>query len=265
MARQLHVLQAGPSLRHRRTIARAVVIIVAMLLGALPVLVLPKLTAFSREPEQPEQLSAEADAHSPASGFLAALEAALHEVKLLQAQVETGQVVPKFGEKAQVILAGLSASGPEIEAAVDGALQALFLQQLGLLRQQVATKFEKGSQPIDAVARADLHFRTEAETLRPPGSSWSYDFERHALRSALEGAFRRNAQLAEERARLQQSQQATMEVIGRLQNQMATKSFSRRFRPCAQAALGFYQRHIAFQRRHCRLSEDTSKGARMSS
>jgi hypothetical protein len=196
-----------------------VAVFIVVFLGALPVVVLPKVARISSQ-SSPAQTKVEAETGEVADDFFVALQNALSEVKLLQVQVETGQIVPRFGEKAQAILASSEASGPELKAAVDGALQTLFLQQLPLLRKQVMAKFEKATQPIDAVDRADQQFTREAELLRPTGADWSYDAERYTLRSILEGTFRRTAQLAEERARLQQSQQVTMEVISKLQNQM---------------------------------------------
>lgn len=142
----------------------------------------------------------------------------------LQRQVDAGHIIPKFGEKAQTIVSALSEragdAGPELERIVDGKLEMLFLKQLALLRQQLAGKFEKASRPLDAASQADAQFVVQAEELLRPGSRWSYEHERYALRAVLEGSFRKEAMFAEEKVKALQAQQSTVEIISKLQSQM---------------------------------------------
>lgn len=162
--------------------------------------------------------------------FVSSLRTALEEVRPLEAQVEEGKIVPKFGEKADAIIkkARSSAGGgqADMERAVDGALQALFLKQLALLRQQVSKNFENAGRPVEqghaTMTKADAQFVKEAQDLVRPGSAWSFEEERLALRAFLEGSFRRDAALAEEKARSVQTQQATVDIINKLQTQMET-------------------------------------------
>jgi len=157
----------------------------------------------------------------PVGNVLGYLQSAIQP---LQKQVESGHIVPKFGEKAQTIVSaiasGMGEAGPEIERAVDGMLQALFLQQLSLLRQQLVVKFEKASKPAEAASQADSQFVTQAQELVRPGSGWSFDQERYALRATLEGSYRRDAALMEEKQLAAQTQQSTVEIIAKLQSQM---------------------------------------------
>jgi len=136
----------------------------------------------------------------------------------LREQVDAGHIVPKFGEKADEILSSMDQ--PDAQRVVDGALHALFLRQVALLRQQVALKFEGAGGELDALSQADAQFVQDAQTLLRQGSGWSFEPERGALRSWLHGAFQRDAALAEERARAALAQQATIEVISKLQDQM---------------------------------------------
>lgn len=202
----------------RRHDARLAILIATVLLGALSGL---GFTRFARSTvrEQPLQLNAQA------SPLIGALADALGQIQALRSQVDGGHIVPKFGEKAQGIMKdALSKAGgevPELEQAVDGVLHSLFLQQLSILRLRLATKFES-SKGVDALAKADQQFVASANELVRPDSDWSIGTERDALKSVLEGAFRRDAALSEERARAARTQQATIHVISKLQNQMET-------------------------------------------
>lgn len=73
---------------------------------------------------------------------------------------------------------------------------------------------------MEAASQADEQFVTQAEELKRPGSGWSYDAERYALRAVLEGGYRREAAVAEEHRTAARSQQSTVEIISRLQGQM---------------------------------------------
>lgn len=207
-----------PGLWRRRS-ARLAILVTTVLLSALSGLGFTRALR-STVREQPWQLNVEADP------LLGALADALRQIQALRSQVDGGHIVPKFGEKAQGILQGAlrKAGGevPELERAVDGVLHSLFLQQLSILRLQLATKFESSNKPIVALAKADQQFVASANELVRPDSDWSIGTERDALKSVLEGAFRRDAALSEERARAARTQQATIHVISKLQNQMET-------------------------------------------
>lgn len=205
---------AAPPARRALRGAKGVAILVATAaLGvALPALKVPGL---ARQVTQPLQLNEE----EPAGGVVAGvLEHMTSSVEPLRKQVESGSIIAKFGQKADSLVA--STSPPELARAVDGLLHTLFLQQLSALRQQLAAKFEKEKNPIEAVSKADAEFVAQAQDLVRPGSSWSFDAERYALRAVLEGTFQREAKVAQERLVSAQTQQATVEIIAKLQSQM---------------------------------------------
>mmetsp|Transcript_31318 Transcript_31318/g.82987 ORF Transcript_31318/g.82987 Transcript_31318/m.82987 type:complete len:279 (-) Transcript_31318:197-1033(-) len=158
-----------------------------------------------------------------AGAALGHLDEALAQITSLQAQVEAGQVVPNFGSKAQEIVtkacSNAGSAAPELEQAIDGALQGLFLRQAALLREEVAKSFGSKAE-IDAPAQADKQFLAAARDLVRPGSGWSLEHERGQLRASMEDNLRRGAALLEERARAAQVQQSTVEVISKLQEQM---------------------------------------------
>ncbi|CAK8986444.1 unnamed protein product [Durusdinium trenchii] len=153
--------------------------------------------------------------------LLGSVEASLQP---LREEVASGHIIPKFGERAQSVVSSAvqkaGSAGAEVENVVDAMLQELFLQQLVLLRQQTAAKFGKASRPVEAVTQADQQFVTQAEELKRPGSTWSYEVDRYALRAVLEGSFRREAAYADEHRIAARSQQSTVEIISRLQGQM---------------------------------------------
>lgn len=155
------------------------------------------------------------------------VDAAVKDIEPLRHQVDGGQVVSRFGDKAEAILVAVaSKSGGEDGAVellmgVDGMLQALFLQQLVLLRQQVVEKHVKvGVSPAEAIAQADEQFVAAAAELKRPGSDWSFQQERYALRATLEKVFRGMSALQDENVKAAATQQTTVEVIGKLQSQM---------------------------------------------
>lgn len=163
-------------------------------------------------------------AFSGDAGAVLVMHEALSEMKPLEAQVQAGKIVPKFGDKAQEIVTKYSSlagnAAPELEMAIDGALQELFLRQASILGRQVAENFELGKAQADAANQADEMFLSAAQDLVRPGSGWSLEDERAQLRRRVEHGLRRGAALAEERARSAQVQQATIEVIGKLQDKM---------------------------------------------
>eukprot|EP00421_Protoceratium_reticulatum_P050605 CAMPEP_0168446960 /NCGR_PEP_ID=MMETSP0228-20121227/46347_1 /TAXON_ID=133427 /ORGANISM="Protoceratium reticulatum, Strain CCCM 535 (=CCMP 1889)" /LENGTH=290 /DNA_ID=CAMNT_0008461477 /DNA_START=44 /DNA_END=916 /DNA_ORIENTATION=- len=134
-----------------------------------------------------------------------ALRGALAKVDALRADVDGGNIIQDFGEKAEATVKGLA---PELQSALDGALYALFIRQLELIREELIEKFERHWRPTKALSLADQQFVARADELVRPGSDWSYTPERAALR------------LAQEKARGVQTQRATASVIGNLQKQM---------------------------------------------
>lgn len=169
--------------------------------------------------------------HDSPGGMAEALSYTRAAVEPLREQVDSGQLVPKFGKQAQGVVEALAArlgsSGTgaagvaELQRVADGELEALFLRQLALLRQQLFRRFETGSKrPADAMAEADLVFVAEAKELLRPGSAWSYENERYALRGALEWAFRQQVTLVRERLRQAQAQRSVVDLIAKLQGQI---------------------------------------------
>lgn len=212
------VLGGAPVLRRRGRLRSAW--LGALLLGAA-VAAIPVLTLSQGSDEPPPAAKEVGD-----GGLTAVLKQALETLRPMQQQVDSGHIVPKFGERAQTVLAtaehNAGSAGPELLRSVDAMLQGLYLRQLALLRQQLTAKFERAGRPTEAVAQADQQFVAQAEELRRPGSSWSFNQERYALRAALEGIFRREAALVDERALAAKAQQSTVEVISKLQSQMET-------------------------------------------
>merc|ERR1719433_578896 len=84
----------------------------------------------------------------------------------------------------------------------------------------MTTKFEKVARTVEAVSQADQQFITQAQELKRPGSDWSYEQERYALRAVLEGSVRRDEALEEQRMLATQTLQSTVEIINKLQSQM---------------------------------------------
>eukprot|EP00406_Dinophysis_acuminata_P078181 CAMPEP_0179262166 /NCGR_PEP_ID=MMETSP0797-20121207/27232_1 /TAXON_ID=47934 /ORGANISM="Dinophysis acuminata, Strain DAEP01" /LENGTH=288 /DNA_ID=CAMNT_0020970303 /DNA_START=11 /DNA_END=873 /DNA_ORIENTATION=- len=203
---------AAPPARWRRRPAQLAVL-AAVAAGALPVLVLSP---------SPVQLSVADDTRSrSAAGILSDMQSAILP---LQRRVDSGHIVPRFGDKAYSMIVTLShrvgASGSHFVSAMDSMLHVLFMQQLLLLRQQLVAKFERAAPPMDAVSKADGEFVRQAQELRRPRSQWSFEHERHVLSAILQSTFRRDADLAEEQELAAQTQQSTVHIISRLQGQM---------------------------------------------
>mmetsp|Transcript_1107 Transcript_1107/g.3154 ORF Transcript_1107/g.3154 Transcript_1107/m.3154 type:complete len:290 (-) Transcript_1107:72-941(-) len=210
---------ATPARRMPRGARLGAALVATAALGvALPALKVPGL---ARQDARSWQLNEEEPAGGVVAGFLEHMSSA---VEPLRKQVDGGTIVSKFGQKAEGVVASTAAqggaAGPELARAVDGLLHTLFLRQLSMLRQQLAAKFEKDKNPVEAVAKADTEFVAQAQDLVRPGSSWSFDAERYALRAVLEGTFQREHKFAEERLVATQTQQATVEIIAKLQSQM---------------------------------------------
>jgi len=198
--------------RPRRRYAAVAMVILAACLLAWPVLMVPRLMQLQSPPAQLNEESVD-----PLESLLAGV---LDEVAPLKQQVEAGRIIKGFGSKAATIAGKAAVYGPQVSRSVEEALHGLFLQQLSLLRQQVALKFAKGRSAGETVTKADMMFVEEAESLMLPGSSWDYNPERYTLRASLEGNFRRTASLAEELAQAKYMQDSTKEVISNLQDQM---------------------------------------------
>lgn len=155
------------------------------------------------------------------------LEHHLKALEPLEQQVRDGQVVPNFGEKADRIIASTKGAQhkKELEIVLDGALRSLFSKQLVLLRQRThrsATASSFAATARDALAKADSQFVAAATALcRPSGPHfWSFEADRHALRVSLEGVFRREAALAEEKALLGQSFRVAQGTLASLQREI---------------------------------------------
>lgn len=205
----------------------------AVSVGTVPRLLTPE--ARLQAPEDSEAPAADGEAAPAAEeeislpdpgqggleGFVTNVAAAIQP---LQEQVAQGSIVPQFGAKAAQLVQSFSAQageeGPQLAHAVDDMLHTLFLRQLTLLRRQIAATFEAGQQPIEALLKADDSFVTVAEQLKRPGSDWSYDQERYTLKAILESGLKREEALAVEGQVAAEAQQATVEIISKLQNQM---------------------------------------------
>eukprot|EP00929_Paragymnodinium_shiwhaense_P101865 TRINITY_DN6505_c0_g2_i1.p1 TRINITY_DN6505_c0_g2~~TRINITY_DN6505_c0_g2_i1.p1 ORF type:complete len:288 (+),score=77.33 TRINITY_DN6505_c0_g2_i1:97-960(+) len=173
---------------------------------------------------EPSHLTAFASGDAPLADVV---DSALRKIQPLQEQVKAGVLVSRFGDKAEGIITALAGKtgsdggADELLRAVDGMLEALFLQQCALLRQEITEKFDKtGSTPGEAIAQADEQFVAQALELKRPGSDWSFEQERYTLRATLEGTFRSLSAMQEENVRAAATQQTTIEVIGKLQSQM---------------------------------------------
>lgn len=159
-----------------------------------------------------------------------ALQEAMSALQPLASQVEAGNVVPGFGERARSIVSKARAragpSGSYVERAVEGLLEPLFLTQVYLLRQRAADEVEailsSGTRPpMDVIDQAERRFKDSAADLVPSQENrWSLEPERAALRRGLLRRLQQGAAIIEERARTARVQRITMEVIGKLQDQM---------------------------------------------
>jgi len=164
--------------------------------------------------QTPQQLNADEDVNADM------LRDLLERVELLQDQVDAGLVLSNFGQQADAIISRAKAR-PELERAVDGMLHALFLQQLATLQQTLLSKFTQNRYvTAGTITRADREFVARAQALLRPGSTWSFEPERTSLHASLTGCFHQDTLLAQEKTRAIQTQRATADVIGKLQQQM---------------------------------------------
>lgn len=175
------------------------------------------LLSFSTLPGRAD-VGGASEAGSGGQGTLAALQKAMSQIRSMEAQLEAGSLVPKFGERAQEIIAQAASAGPQLASVVEGALEPLFLRQLTMLKQQILSS--ASPEDADAVAAMEKQFLEQASELTGSAESWDYEPEHRKLRGALEHQLYTTAAIAEERARAALQQRSTIEVIGRLQLQM---------------------------------------------
>lgn len=203
--------------RRRRVILAGLAAAVA--LGAMPAVTGPRLSQLQSAPVQLNDEDA-----GGADSFVSALRRAFEQVEPLKAQVSQGRAISKFGAKADAVVKDAAAASggadEQVERALDGALYALYLQQLAEVKQQVVKQFSNDRRPATAVKRAEAQFESRAKELVRPGSSWSYDSDLEQVGAAVKTALRSNKVLTEERARVMQAQRATADVIGKLQKNM---------------------------------------------
>ncbi|CAE8584004.1 unnamed protein product [Polarella glacialis] len=210
---------SGLGARAVRSRATGIVVLCAVaVIGVVPGLVLSNPT----QRFAPVQLDSQA---SDESSLEDVIQVALDKVAKLRKEVDGDRVVRKYGQKAQGILRSLAEStgsaAPEVEAAVDGTLRALYLRQLALVQHRLVDKFMRStSRPDAALAQADKLFVSAANDLLRPESDWSFESSREALRVELEDALRQESALAKERSRAAQTQRATADLIGKIQKQM---------------------------------------------
>lgn len=202
----------------------------AVMVGVMLILVAadtwPNIALTKAPRPTPAQPKADIAKNTRVGTLMTALLDALNSVEELEEQVAAGSVIAEFGEKAQQmveeasIAAGVAA--PQLTALLDGVLHRLFLQQIRSIQRQLYDKFKHSSRRgLPAVlARADELFVAGASKLIRPGSGWSFEEERVALRVALEVELQQASQVAQERQRAALTQQATADVIGKLQKQM---------------------------------------------
>eukprot|EP00927_Polykrikos_kofoidii_P028734 TRINITY_DN25006_c1_g1_i1.p1 TRINITY_DN25006_c1_g1~~TRINITY_DN25006_c1_g1_i1.p1 ORF type:complete len:304 (-),score=50.86 TRINITY_DN25006_c1_g1_i1:300-1211(-) len=158
------------------------------------------------------------------AGAAEVLRNALRQVEPLSREVDAGRIVKDFGDTARMIVHNVSTSvdGPhmDVEDALDRVFHALFLQQLAFLRRDVFSRYQSDQVYQTALEKADSEFISRAKELVRPGSSWSFEAERDALRLALKGLLRRDVAVMQERFRVARAQRANSDVIASLQKEM---------------------------------------------
>ncbi|CAE7331992.1 unnamed protein product [Symbiodinium sp. CCMP2592] len=90
---------------------------------------------------------------------LAIAQSVMAKVRDLQAQVKTGDLVPNFGEKAASIVAEARQGGADLEKAVEGALEPLFIKQIHELKSKHAISDVPCD--LDAVDEEEKKFKAE--------------------------------------------------------------------------------------------------------
>ncbi|CAK9061934.1 unnamed protein product [Durusdinium trenchii] len=138
------------------------------------------------------------------------------KVRALQAQAKDGGSVPNLAEKAQQLVAEAKSCSPVLAQAVSAALEPLFLRQLRDLRSHAASETHSD---LEAAEKTQSEFLEAAQQLKG-SQEWHMEPEAQRLRAQLDQQVDTAAALAEERARAALVQRSTIEVIGRLQEQM---------------------------------------------
>eukprot|EP00930_Biecheleria_cincta_P061853 TRINITY_DN47390_c0_g1_i1.p1 TRINITY_DN47390_c0_g1~~TRINITY_DN47390_c0_g1_i1.p1 ORF type:complete len:319 (+),score=61.37 TRINITY_DN47390_c0_g1_i1:58-957(+) len=179
------------------------------------------------EPASPPSRAEVPSAHS------AALAGAWRQIDSLAASVLKVGIVPQFGQAAEGILrraiAAAGASGGEalaLEQAIDAPLEALFRQQLQRLVARAVDRYEEvlaaRPNPVEARKAAAVLFLEGAKALVRPGSKWSYEVEHQDLLNLISKGYSQDVSLIEEQGKQGQGKHLTIEVIRKLQQQLAS-------------------------------------------
>eukprot|EP00927_Polykrikos_kofoidii_P049186 TRINITY_DN43295_c0_g1_i1.p1 TRINITY_DN43295_c0_g1~~TRINITY_DN43295_c0_g1_i1.p1 ORF type:complete len:418 (+),score=62.95 TRINITY_DN43295_c0_g1_i1:144-1256(+) len=169
------------------------------------------------------------------SADVSALSDALRQIDGLKSKTDGDGVVPGLGRRADTIVRrALSASklqpGSRDEASfkelLDGPLKALFHEQLQTLRDRAVDKYEElvvaRPNPYEAGEAALRFFIEGANASVPSGKDWSFTVELDDLMMLLSRNYRRDVELVKMRGKQSHGGQLTMEVIRKLQSQVAS-------------------------------------------
>lgn len=160
----------------------------------------------STTPETPE---------TQGGSMVSVSKSVMAKVRALQAQAKEG-AVPKLGDRAAEIVAEAQQGGPVLAKAVEAALEPLFLRQVREMRSKAASDVHTD---LNSAEKSENTFLEEAQQLQGK-VAWHMEPEHQRLRAVLDQQVDTAAALAEERARAALVQRSTIEVIGRLQEQM---------------------------------------------
>mmetsp|Transcript_15888 Transcript_15888/g.23929 ORF Transcript_15888/g.23929 Transcript_15888/m.23929 type:complete len:213 (-) Transcript_15888:170-808(-) len=145
------------------------------------------------------------------SAFCHVISEVNKELIPLKNTVDSGEIIPKFGAKAEQIcnsaLEMFSIEAPlpdgdnkddeaiydemteELERTVDWPLQVIFLKQVALLRERTLSDFKgaiaTGKSEYEALTQVDQKFQSQAEDSIRLASDWDYITEISSLKSAL--------------------------------------------------------------------------------
>eukprot|EP00929_Paragymnodinium_shiwhaense_P031041 TRINITY_DN17479_c0_g1_i1.p1 TRINITY_DN17479_c0_g1~~TRINITY_DN17479_c0_g1_i1.p1 ORF type:complete len:314 (-),score=82.11 TRINITY_DN17479_c0_g1_i1:55-996(-) len=169
-------------------------------------------------------LAAVPPASSDAEGVHFALQEALAKVRPMEAEVSQGKLVRSFGKKAEDIVTTASAragkAAKEVEVVLDGLLRSLFLRQLALLRHRALELPADRRRPATALEKADELFASSASDLVRPGSDWSFEADREALKTDLYALLNRDAELLKQRRQMEAMRRSGMDVVGKARHQL---------------------------------------------
>lgn len=179
----------------------------ALLAAAMLAIQLRPLASTTPEtPETPE---------TQGGSMVSVSKSVMAKVRALQAQAKEG-AVPKLGDRAAEIVAEAQQGGPVLAKAVEAALEPLFLRQVRETRSKAASDVHTD---LNSAEKSENTFLEEAQQLQGK-VAWHMEPEHQRLRAVLDQQVDTAAALAEERARAALVQRSTIEVIGRLQEQM---------------------------------------------